>query len=319
MVPTDDHLFRVNEGDQAAVVGHIHDAAEVRALGRVVSVKSSDPFPELVDKGLRRILVDQDIIRGHTGLARIEELPVGNAPHRRIQVGVVVDDAGAFAAQFQGHGRQVPGRGLKDNSPHPGGARKKDMVEFLGQEHLGFRHLTGHIGHMLGPEAVADEILDHPAHVGGKFRRLDHGGVAGGNGCDERGKGALHRIVERRDDQVYAQGGVAYLADPGQKVKGGHLPFDAHPFLQGLHGPGQVMADDSGFRDKGLIDRFAQIGLEGIMKALLMAANAILKGFQGVEPELMAQGGMGVEKSALVLDDVVDLALGDHDASSSPS
>jgi len=79
------------------------------------------------------------------------------------------------------------------------------------------------------------------------------------------------------------------------------------------------MADEPGFRDKGLIHRFAQIGLKGVMKGLLMAANALLEGFQGVEPELMAQGGMGVEKGALVFDDVVDLALGDHDVSFSPS
>jgi hypothetical protein len=78
------------------------------------------------------------------------------------------------------------------------------------------------------------------------------------------------------------------------------------------------MADDPGFRDKGLIDRFAQIGLEGVMKVLLMAANALLEGFQGVKSELMAQGGMGVEKGALVFDDLVDLALGDRDASFSP-
>ncbi|TNN66437.1 hypothetical protein EYF80_023345 [Liparis tanakae] len=60
------------------------------------------------------------------------------------QVTVLVDVAGALAAQLQGDRRQVLGSCLHDEFPHHAVAGVEDMIKPLTQQLLGLRHAPGH-------------------------------------------------------------------------------------------------------------------------------------------------------------------------------
>lgn len=59
-------------------------------------------------------------------------------------VAVLVDVAGALAAQLQGDGREVFGSGLHDQLSHHAVAGVEDVIEPLAQQLLGLRHSPGY-------------------------------------------------------------------------------------------------------------------------------------------------------------------------------
>lgn len=59
-------------------------------------------------------------------------------------VAVLVNVAGALAAQLQGDGREVFGSGLHDQLSHHAVAGVEDVIEPLTQQLLGLRHSPGH-------------------------------------------------------------------------------------------------------------------------------------------------------------------------------
>lgn len=59
-------------------------------------------------------------------------------------VTVLVDVAGALAAQLQRDGCQMFGGGLHDHFPHHTVAGVKDVIEFLAQKFLGLWDSSGH-------------------------------------------------------------------------------------------------------------------------------------------------------------------------------
>lgn len=59
-------------------------------------------------------------------------------------VAVLVDVAGALAAQLQGNGREVFGSGLHDQLSHHAVAGVEDVIEPLAQQLLGLRHSPGY-------------------------------------------------------------------------------------------------------------------------------------------------------------------------------
>ena len=54
---------------------------------------------------IRDAFVHEHIVRRHAGLAAVEKLAEHDAPRRQFDLRVLVHDAGALAAQFQGAGR----------------------------------------------------------------------------------------------------------------------------------------------------------------------------------------------------------------------
>lgn len=59
-------------------------------------------------------------------------------------VAVLVDVAGALAAQLQGDGREVFGSGLHDELSHHAVAGVKDVIKPLAQQLLGLWHSPGY-------------------------------------------------------------------------------------------------------------------------------------------------------------------------------
>ena len=148
----------------------------------------------------------EQVIRGDAGLAGVVAFPPDDASGGDVEIGVLVDDAGALAAELERYRRQVFGRGLHDDASDRAVACIEDVVE-------PFREQCGCLG---------DSPFDHLTHSGSTYRgkrvaikRLmagtislgfTIGAVAGGDGAHERDQQELERVVPGTDDEDDAQG-----------------------------------------------------------------------------------------------------------------
>ena len=110
--------------------------------------------------------IDEQIVRGHAGLAAVEQLAEYQPLGSQVQLGGGVHHAGAFAPQLQGDGGEVAGRLGHDLPPHGHPAGKKDIVKFLVQQGLVFRPAS----------------LYHTDEFRGKALRQDGADEVGGGG-----------------------------------------------------------------------------------------------------------------------------------------
>ena len=134
---------------EAIELGLVHDRSQIRAGERIVAVKPGDLRGHGLDQGGPQLGHHQDVIRGHTGLARIEALTPYQPPGGDGEIGIAQHDRRAFASQFQGYGGEVLGGSGHHQPAHPTTARKKDVIKTL-LEQLGcHRPIAGyHLHHL---------------------------------------------------------------------------------------------------------------------------------------------------------------------------
>ncbi|GCB86218.1 hypothetical protein scyTo_0026869, partial [Scyliorhinus torazame] len=97
----DYHLPRVQELQETFKVFIIDDPSIVRALLRVFAVECVQALPDSRDQLVLHLPGAEDVIRGHTGLARVEEAAPGQAVGCTLQVKALVNVTRVLAPQFQ--------------------------------------------------------------------------------------------------------------------------------------------------------------------------------------------------------------------------
>ncbi len=79
-------------------------------------------------------LMGEHVVGRDAGLTGVVELSPDDAPGGDVEIGVLVDDARALAAELERDRRQVLGGGLHDDAADRAVARVEDVVEPLGQQ-----------------------------------------------------------------------------------------------------------------------------------------------------------------------------------------
>lgn len=126
------------------------------------------------------MLRHQHVVRRDAGLSGIEQLAVGDALGRLLEIGRGVDDRGGLAAELERDRRQVTSRGLRDQPPDPGRAGEHEVIER--QVRNGFCDLVLDAGHeeLRGIEARGEPLLQQACEVRRELARLDEDAIAGG-------------------------------------------------------------------------------------------------------------------------------------------
>ena len=132
--PAENHFVRIDQpadAEEVLFVNHVHIAVAVER------VFADHALNLAFEQGQERILdlaADEQIIRRDAGLARVQQLAEGNAPGGQGNVGALIHDDGAFAAQFQQNGGQVDAGLFHDQAAHRHSAGEEDAVEPLVQQ-----------------------------------------------------------------------------------------------------------------------------------------------------------------------------------------
>ena len=145
---------------------------------------------------------------GDAALAVVEEDRVGGA-RDRIIVGVVEDDVGALAAQFQGQLLQVAGsRSRDDQLADLGGTGEGHLVDIIvrGQGRAGGLAEAGHhVHHALGHACLSDQFREPQRGQRCLLGRLEDHAVTGGQRRAELPGGHQQREVPRDDLPDHAE------------------------------------------------------------------------------------------------------------------
>ena len=175
----------------------------------------------------------------------------------------MVNDARAFAAQLQRHGRE-PARGLFHHQPANGHtAREKDIVEFLFQQGFVFRASALHDGDMVRREAAFHKLPQNAA--GGRRVRagLEHRAVARRDRADQRVQREHERIIPRAHHQRHAQRLGHDEAAGGELRQRGFGAPGTHQAVQMLFHIGQLAQYKACLAHIALKGRFVQVLLQG--------------------------------------------------------
>ena len=210
----------------------VDDFSVFRVLHRLLAVHSPYCRGIFACKAVQHGFVDQDIVRRHTGLPRIEKLAPGNTLCRQCDVRRFVNDAGTFSAEFKRYRRQVLGRGLHDHTADGRASGKEDMIEFQSKQSLIFLRSALKYRHQAGRKGVVQHFLEN----GGGFcriaRGLHDGAVSRGQRGGQRSQRQLYRIIPRRHNENHTERLRPDSAAAGELGQGpAHSP-GAHPAFQ---------------------------------------------------------------------------------------
>ena len=225
--------------------------------------------------------MEEKVIRSDAGLAGIEAFAPGDAPGGQRQVGVPVHDAGTLAAEFQHHGRQVPGLGLHGDAAQGRTARQEDQVIAVLEQFPVHDAVALDQGHIILREGICDHPLQgcgNMRHVG---RGFQDGGAARRNGTDQRVQQQLHGIVPGAHDKGAAQrlaDDVAAGRHAGQRCA---LSLSPGPHGRLADGLPDLAVHEADLRHVRFLIALVKIGPEGVAKGFFPFLES---GLHGLEP-----------------------------------
>ncbi len=182
----------------------------------------------------------------------VEEDSVRGACHRAL-VGVVEDDVGALAAEFEGELLEVPGGCLEDELADLGGAGEGDLVDIvMGRERgaCGLAETWHHVDDAVRNARLGHQLGETQCRQRGLLGRLQHDAVAGGQGGAKLPGSHQQREVPRDDLPYHAD---RFTQGVGVEVRARHI---GHRNVDGvaldLGGPaGHVVKQVGGQRNVG--------------------------------------------------------------------
>ena len=203
-------------------------------------------------EGLQRALGHQHIVRRDAGLPGIEQLAVGDALGRLLEVGERVDDRRRLAAELERHGREVAPPRPPRPAGRPGRAGEDQMIE--GQACEGFCDLVLDAGdeQLGGIEFAATVSFSSAEKCGDEFARLDDDTVAGGERAVAGASVELQRIIPGRDDADDAERLRHQPVARGQELQRRRHALRRHPALEVLGGMPDLGEHHHGLGDGGL-------------------------------------------------------------------
>ena len=110
--------------------------------------------------------MDMNMVRRDTGLPHVEHLAGDNPPRRHFQVGILVHDGRALAAQLQSDLGEMLRCCRHDDTADTGTAGKENMIKALFKQHIGHFGAALEYRHAFIAEAFLHHFLNHIRHGG---------------------------------------------------------------------------------------------------------------------------------------------------------
>ena len=145
---------------------------------------------------------DQDAGGRRAGLPGVLHARVDQERHGAVEVGVGEDELGRFPAEFQRHGRDMPGGRRLDQRSDGDRSGERQMADAgMGGERCArlLAEARHDIEGAVRKARLAGEIGERERSEAGLLRRLQDAGVAHRQRRADRAAGDLHRIVPRHD------------------------------------------------------------------------------------------------------------------------
>jgi hypothetical protein len=228
----------------------------------------------LFGERLQRALRHQHVVRRDAGLPGIEQLAVGDALGRLLEIGGGIDDRRRLAAELERDGREIASRGLRDQPPDPGRPGEHEVIER--QARKGFCDLVLDAGHEQfgGIEFLRDRLPQQRGKVRRELARLDDDQVAGGDGADRGRERQLQRIIPGRDDADDAERLRHQPIARGQELQRSRHALRRHPAFQMFCrvpdlGEHHHRLGDIGFDRRAV----AEIGRDSLPEALFIVGD----------------------------------------------
>ena len=282
----------------------VHDPAVVGAVARIGTVEAAHCVAQAGGERTFDAAVDEHVVGGHTGLTRVHELAPRDPASGHIEIGALVDDHRALAAELERHRREVLGRSRHHDSTDRSVAGVEDVVPPLLEQRSGLARSALDHRHALGVEVLRQEPGQNRGRAGGDLRRLDCRGVAGGERSDERCEHELDRVVPRPDDQDRAE---RVPMDPGL----GRLllerrgdPLRAHPLVEVRQRVVDLRAHERDVGDEPFHGRLAEVAAQGVEQVGLALGEHALERMELCLAPLSRPGAAGVVGGAESLDDI---------------
>ncbi len=290
--------FSVQQAPEALVVAFVDDAGQF-LLPRVVL----EGVVEFLDEGVLDVLVGEDEVGGEAGLSGVEEFADEDAAGGDGEVGVVVDDAGALAAEFEDVGGEVGGGVVGDEAADGGAAGEEDEVEALLEEALGDFRAAAEGGDVFGGKAVGEEAGEEAVAGGGEFGGFEDDRVAGRDGGDEGAEGELDGVIPGGDDEGHAAGFAEDAVAAGPEIGWGGGAAGFEPAAEGALEEAEFLEEEVVFGEEGLEFRLAEIGGEGCEQFVLAVDEGVFEALEGGEAGGEVPGAAAGKEGALGLED----------------
>ena len=173
----------IDHGGDRGQLDRVHDRTHVDAfVQRVADAQTVHAALQLFVEPFRHAFLHQQARSGAADLALIEPDRIHQPLDGAVQIGVVKDDVGRFAAQLQRQRLAGACGRLPDFAPHGGGAGEGDLVD-AGVRHKGGTRcpVTGHdVQHAFRQARLAAEFGEQKGGQRGVFGGFQHDGIAGG-------------------------------------------------------------------------------------------------------------------------------------------
>lgn len=236
-----------------------------------------------VERGDELVLyrfVYQQIIRRDAGLPGIQALAPCDAPCGDIDFGVAIDDARAFAAEFEYDGSQMPGCGGHDGASERRTAGEEyDVVAAVEQSGV---HVAIALDccDILLVERVGNHLLDDGRDVRLVGRRFEYGGTACRNRTDERIEQQLHGIVPRSDDERGAERLADYAAARRKHFQRRAAAFGCRPARDVFQMIVDFAENNADFGQVRLLVGFVQIAPQSLGERLFPFVQSLFQAAQ---------------------------------------
>ncbi len=246
----------------------------------------------------RHLAMDQHVIRRDARLPRVDELAPGDARGGHVDVGALVDQARALAAEFQRHRRQVPGRRRHHDARHALVSRVENVVELLLEQLGRLGNAALDHGERVGVEIARDDPRQRRGSVRRDFRRLHDRAVARGHRAHQRRHHHRHRVVPRRDDQHHALRLGLDVAPARLRHQRRAHALCRHPFVEVLARVLRLGLDETQLRQHRLEPALAEVGLQRLHEVGLVVPQHAVDLGELVQPPLEGPRLAAVERLA---------------------
>ena len=223
---------------QARQLPLVDDGCVVRVIAQR-RIKTVHHLTIRINKSADPVFRHQHVIRGDTGLSRIQAFAPGDALGGVLERYVGRDNGRGFAPQFQRDRRQVFGRRTHHQLAHMGRAGEQQVVHWQRRKsHCDLGIAQHHGDHVIG-ENPPQQVFEQTPGGRGEFTEFEHHPVARRQRTDQGAHRQKQRVIPRNYDPDHAQ---RLIQDAGA----GGLEHYAYAAGRGFHPAFKVF--------KGVID-----------------------------------------------------------------
>ncbi len=212
--------------------GGDHGADIDGLVERITNAQGRHALLELGDEALLDALLHEQAGTGAADLALIEPDGIDQAFDGAVDVGILEDDVGALAAQFERKALAGASGGFADDLADFGGAGEGDLVDIgvVDDGGAGLALAGDDIDHALGQADALANFGEQQGRQRGEFGRLEHDRIAGG-----KGRGDLPGQHQQREV-------------PGDDLAADAIGDGVGEFAAQVLGPAGVMVEMAGYQ-----------------------------------------------------------------------